>query len=232
MKLLAYVRISTQNQDKGFSLESQKGSIKAYCSLYNHDIIDYTEDIGTGSIQNDGLKSILSRLINENLDGIIVDKIDRLFRNTEELLKILRNLKEQGKTFISVHEQFDVSTITGELSVTVLSAFAEFEKKRIRERILAGKQAKKDAGGFIGGTVPFGYRSESKVTNEGKHIKVLVPEEVEQDVIKFIHSQRGDGDSYATIAHNLNQNGYRTKRKRFFTATQVFRVTKDKKIRL
>ena len=224
INLIAYIRISTQNQDKGFSLESQKASIIGYCQLYSHEIVDFTEDRGTGSIKNTGLKSVLNRIVKENLDGIIVDKVDRLFRNTEELLKTVRELEEQGKIFISVQEQFDVSTIGGKLSLTVISAFAEFEKNRIRERILTGKKAKKEAGGFIGGAVPFGYRSEERVTSDGKHIKLLIPDEAEQYIITIIQNQRSEGSSFAVIANQLNKTGYHTKRKKLFTATQVFRV--------
>jgi site-specific DNA recombinase len=228
MKLIAYLRVSTQSQDKnGFSLESQKASIIGYCNLYNHEIIAFKQDKATGSVKNKGLKSLLKKLYNEGLDGIIVDKIDRLFRNAMEVLKTVDELNKKGKILISVKEQFDISTPSGQLSVAVISAFAEFEKNRIRERILTGKHAKKEAGGFTGGTVPFGKKAVTQVTEDGKYIKVLLPDEKEQNIIEIIKVQRQEGNSFSRIAAYLNENGYKTKRNKLFTATQVFRVIKN-----
>lgn len=224
MKLLGYVRVSTTNQANGFSLESQKESIENYCKLYGHEVIQFYQDKNSGAFINNGLKKLLKELTKQTLDGIIVDKLDRLFRNTEELLKTVRVIKDNGKVLISVKEQFDITTISGQLSLTVISAFAEFEKSRIRERIITGKTAKKQAGGFIGGTVPFGYSSEKIINSEGKEIKILVENDSEQAVIQLSKELRTLGKSFSSIAKLLNEQGYRTKRKKKFTATQVFRI--------
>lgn len=227
MRLLAYIRVSTVNQDiQGFSLDSQKTKITNYSQTYSHEIVDFKEDMASGSKKNKGLKELLKKLFSqENLDGIIVDKLDRLFRSAEEVLKTVRELKAKNKTLISVTEQFDISTAFGQLALTVISGFSEFEKERIKERILTGKNSKKSIGAFTGGSIPFGYKSVDKVI-KGKKVRVLVSLESEQKIISLVFKQRESHKSYREIAEFLNENGYKTKKRKKFSSTQVHRILK------
>jgi site-specific DNA recombinase len=230
MQLLAYLRVSTKNQERGFSLEDQQKCIEQYCTLYQHTIRAVHKDAATGAKKNQGLRALLRKLYKEDLDGVIVDKLDRLFRNTEELLKTARILSEKGKSLISIKENFDFSTAPGKLILTVFSGIGEFEKSRIKERITQGKQTKKDAGGFTGGTIPFGYRVAVKHLKQDKTIKILITDEKEQEVISLIRRLRGQNKSYSMIATFLNDQGFTTKRKKKFTSTQVFRAMKSPQI--
>lgn len=227
MRLLAYIRVSTVNQDiQGFSLESQKSQIMSYAVTYSHEIVGFKEDTASGSKKNKGLKELLKKLFSqENLDGIIVDKLDRLFRSAEEVLKTVRELKAKNKTLISVSEHFDISTPFGQLALTVISGFSEFEKERIKERILTGKKTKKSIGAFTGGSIPFGYKSVEKII-KGKKVRVLVSLESEQKVVALVLKQRESNKSYREIAEFLNEHGYKTKKRKQFTSTQVHRILK------
>lgn len=233
MELVAYIRCSTKQQDKSYTLQEQEKSIRLYCDLYKHDLFDIKSDTATGGKVNKGLEQLLDIVYsNENVHGIIVDKLDRLFRNTEELLKTIRLLKEKNKVFISVKEQIDISNPSGELLLTVLGAIATFEKSRIKERVLNGKQAKKEVGGYVAGNVPLGYKSTSVNLSGGKMIKKLVQDEQEQELIKIIKNHRRSGKGWTQIATWLNSNGYRTKKNKAFTATQIYNVFNFKPVLL
>jgi site-specific DNA recombinase len=233
MNLVGYIRCSTKLQDSSYTLEEQDKSIQSYCNLYKHNLIGVNKDIGSGSKINSGLKELLDLVYsNKDINGIIVDKLDRLFRNTEELLKTIRELKSQCKVFISVKEQLDISTPAGFLMLSVLGSLSEFEKSRISERVILGKKSKKEVGGFVGGTVPFGYQSVTKTFLDGKTIKELVKDSNEQNVITKIKNHRRAGKTWTEIANYLNASGFKTKRGKQFTATHIYNVFNNKLILL
>ena len=55
-------------------------------------------------------------------------------------------------------EEFDTGTATGRLMLTMLSGFASHEREVIRERSVAGTNRVAEAGAWMGGIVPYGYR--------------------------------------------------------------------------
>src|SRR5450755_2082816 len=57
-------------------------------------------------------------------------------------------------------EEFDSQTPTGRLMITMLSGFAAHEREVIRERSMAGTARKAEAGIWLGGVVPYGYRKD------------------------------------------------------------------------
>lgn len=223
MNLIGYVRISTVKQDSGFSIESQKESILSYCSLYNHNLLEFYEDRASGTTRNKGLLNALEKLYNGNFQGIIVDKLDRLFRNTRDLLLLVEEFKKRGKVLISIKEQFDLSSPTGELCLVILSGFAEFERNRIKERVLTGKNSKRKLGAFTGGTIKYGYQSVSKKV-KGKNIKILIEDSKEQEIISIMRSEREKGKSFREISDILNNKGIKTRRRKQFCGSTVFRI--------
>lgn len=72
---------------------------------------------------------------------------------------MLQKLKERG---VSLHMIDLGGDVTGngisKLLFTILSAVAEAERDRIRERITDVKRDQRQRGRYLGGRVPFGYR--------------------------------------------------------------------------
>ena len=73
------------------------------------------------------------------------------------------------------------------LVFTILSAVAEAERARIRERIADVKRDQRSRGRFLGGRRPFGYR----VTDEG----VLEPCEEERKALSAMRRMQKAGKS-------------------------------------
>lgn len=71
-------------------------------------------------------------------DTFIVHSMDRLARNSEDMLRIVRELKDKGVTVKFIKERLVFSAGTDnamdELMFTMLSAFSQFERSLIRER--------------------------------------------------------------------------------------------------
>jgi hypothetical protein len=71
-------------------------------------------------------------------DTVVVFKFDRFGRSTSHLIRSLETFRALGVDFISISESVDTSTPMGKMMFTLLSAFAEFERATITERINAG----------------------------------------------------------------------------------------------
>src|SRR5262249_38764165 len=96
----------------------------------------------------------------------------------------------------------DSSSSMGRMFLTLLAAFAEFERNVISERTASALQFKKRSG-MLYNHLPFGFNAEG-----GN----LVPDSTEQAVIARMKTLREAGASYKTIADTLNGEGIPTKR--------------------
>ena len=69
---------------------------------------------------------------------LLVWKLDRLGRSLAHLVRLLEDLRACNVELVSFSEGLDFTTTTGKLLYQMLSAFAEFERDCIRERVRAG----------------------------------------------------------------------------------------------
>jgi len=81
---------------------------------------------------------------------IAVYRLDIYARSTIELLLEIQKLVKKGIEFHSLSEQLDFGSASGRLHLAILSAFAEFERSLLRERVILGQQRAKQQGIKIG----------------------------------------------------------------------------------
>jgi len=141
MKLLGYVRVSTVKQSRQFSLSAQKESIQEYCKMKKHKLAAIEEEsrsaVGERPVFDETLNLVLE---NDNIDGLIIAKLDRMGRSVKDLADIGERLKEKGKQLISVHDNLDTSTANGRLLFNMLAAIAEYERELLLERTKEGRK--------------------------------------------------------------------------------------------
>ncbi|BDC38938.1 recombinase family protein [Paraburkholderia terrae] len=140
-KQIGYVRVSSVDQNTDRQLDTVK--------------LDKTfTDKASGKDTN---RPQLAACLDYCRDGdtLHVHSIDRLARNTENLLQIVRDLTERG---VSVRFEKENLTFNGgdskspmdELMLTMLAGFAQFERSMIRERQREGIAIAKDKGVYKG----------------------------------------------------------------------------------
>jgi DNA invertase Pin-like site-specific DNA recombinase len=124
-----------------------------------------------------------------------------MFRSSLDALNVLSTLKDRG---VSLHMIDLGGDVTGngisKLVFTILSAVAEAERDRIRERVKDVKKDQKARGRYLGGIVPFGYR-----LGEDSEL-VEVPEQ--QEAISEMKALQADGKSLRTIAEVMKTKGH------------------------
>ncbi|MBD2214694.1 recombinase family protein [Nostoc linckia FACHB-104] len=217
MKLVGYVRVSSESQAENTSLREQRQKIEAYCYAFNHELLQIFEEVGSGKNTTHRPQFLEAlKLVSESADGIIAAKLDRLARNTRDVLALVDDvLQPQRKALILLDLQVDTTTPQGYMILTVMSAVAKLERDIINERTQGGRRAKADNGGYAYGAPAFGQKA---VDGE------LIPDLEELDAIEAIRKHHKSGKSFGAISQWMNINGYKTKLGRQWHPNSVKRV--------
>lgn len=221
-KALGYIRVSTQEQVKGFGLDVQERAIRAYCKANKLELVDVLRDEGrSGSNGLDtrvGLADALARLKAGEAELLVVYRIDRLARDLILQETLVQRLRDQGTPVRSASEpdlDTDTDDATKVLIRQIIGAVAQYERTVIRGRMMSGKAAKKEQGGFLGGRAPYGFRIV-----DGD----VVTDDAEQEVVALVGQLRNAGMSLRQIGAELDQRGYRPRDGAAWHPTTVRRI--------
>lgn len=112
---VAYIRCSSVDQNEA----------RQMAALEKYDIDKYFVEKQSGRTMNrEALKELLD-YVREG-DTVYIKDFSRLSRSTKDLLNLIDQFEEKGVALVSDKEQFDTSTSTGKLMVTMLAAINEF----------------------------------------------------------------------------------------------------------
>ena len=140
-----YARVSTLKQAvKGNSLDDQRKALKEAGAE------EIVWDSYTGTkIDRPNFSSLIEKLTPG--DKLIVTKLDRFARTAVDGGAIVRDLHARGVTVQIINMGVADNTPMGKLMVTMLLAFAEFERDMIVERTQAGKAVARANGKQVDG---------------------------------------------------------------------------------
>lgn len=211
-----YIRVSTERQVEGYSIEGQITQIEQYCQFNGYELVDIYADRGISgkSMNRPELQRMLNDAKNGKLDCVMVYKTNRLARNTSDLLTIVEELHRQNVEFFSLSERMEVKNSTGKLMLQILASFSEFERNTILENIYNG-QHQRALEGYYQGNLPLGYN------NIPDNKKELMINQHEANIVKYIFESYAKGHGYRKIANALNHKGYVTKKGNPFSISAV-----------
>ncbi|WP_248498234.1 cassette chromosome recombinase CcrB [Staphylococcus haemolyticus] len=212
----AYIRVSTERQVEGYSIEGQITQIEQYCQFNSYELVDIYADRGISgkSMNRPELQRMLNDAKNGKLDCVMVYKTNRLARNTSDLLTIVEELHRQNVEFFSLSERMEVKNSTGKLMLQILASFSEFERNTILENIYTG-QHQRALEGYYQGNLPLGYN------NIPDNKKELMINQHEANIVKYIFESYAKGHGYRKIANALNHKGYVTKKGNPFSISAI-----------
>lgn len=134
MRLFGYARVSTSQQSLDIQFKVLKGAGVKESRIFS--------DKGSGSNTNrKGLE--LLRLKVEDGDVVLVKKLDRLGRDTADMIHLIKEFEEQGVAVKFLDDGISTEGEMGKMVVTILSAVAQAERHRILERTNEGRQEAK-----------------------------------------------------------------------------------------
>lgn len=133
-------------------LVNQVNFLKDYAKLRQWAVADiYIDEDYTGANQNRPDFQRMSEDVRfRKFDVVLVYKVDRLGRNTEEGLAYHRFLKDHKVDLHSATEPFDTTTAVGRLMFRTYLNYAEYERDIISERTTHALKQKKEAGVKLG----------------------------------------------------------------------------------
>lgn len=137
MRLFGYARVSTSNQ----SLDIQVKALEA-ANVESHRI--FTDKATGANIDRPGLKAIRDKV--EKGDVVIVKKLDRLGRDTQDMIAIINEFQAHGVSVRFLDDGISTEGAMGKMVITILSAVAEAERARILERTNEGRMEAKAKG--------------------------------------------------------------------------------------
>lgn len=131
--IYGYARVSTNGQSKdGNSLEDQTQALQQYgCQ----EII--TEAFTGKTMERPQFQLLLKKL--QPADTLVVTKLDRFARTAIDGAATVRRLFDRGVRVHILNMGLVENTLTGNLILTVMLAFAEYERGMIVERTQTGK---------------------------------------------------------------------------------------------
>ena len=147
MKAAIYARVSTCEQ----TCDNQLFELRCYVEARGWAGTEFVDaGVSGAKDKRPALDALLKDAKRRRFDVVLVWKLDRLGRSLQHLLFLVEELQTLGIALVSLGESIDATTPAGRLQFHVLSAVAQFERDRIRERVITGLQRAKRQGTRLG----------------------------------------------------------------------------------
>lgn len=182
IKIVIYTRFSPRpNADKCDSCEKQQERCESYCRARGYDVMEYDiyedKDVSGGTLSRPQLLAAIDAL--GEGDILVVDSIDRLSRDMLVALTIRHEIDRKGAKIEYANGTPNKSTPEGKLFSHILSAFAAYERDRVRFATSRGMK-RRQANGEWFGKPPIGWMLDPK------NSKKLIQNELEIRAIRKI----------------------------------------------
>ena len=215
-KQIAYYRVSTAKQGKsGLGLEAQKRAVADYLNGGAWELIGEFVEVESGKVDCRPQLNEALRMCKLTGATLVVAKLDRLSRN----VAFLANLQESRVQFVAA----DMPE-ANELTIHIMAAVAQAERKAISRRTKEALAAAKARGTKLGGN-----RGNLEDLRKGASASALVRTQRSIDRARelwaFIEQARSEGAlSLRRLAAHLNDKGIPASRGGAWSANQVARV--------
>ena len=231
LRVAAYARVSTDKDDQANSFESQVKYFSEYIErqegwslvkVYSDEGIS-----GTNTKKRDGFNEMIEDALSGKIDAILTKSVSRFARNTLDSIGYTRQLMAHNVFVVFMTDGIDTRQDDAELRLTIMSALAQDESRKISENVKWG-QTQKMKQGVVFGRNLLGYRVEKG--------KLYLVEEEAEIVKKIFHKYLIEGKGTHIIARELKEEGIkpydpdgRAKYKNDWSNTQILRVLRNEK---
>lgn len=162
LRAALYPRVSTEEQAKyGLSIHDQQHDLERYAKSNGMKVVGVFADAGFSARKKiekrPAMLALLEAVRRDEVDIILVTKLDRWFRNIGEYYKVQEILDAHNVSWQAIYEDYETTTAAGRLKINIMLAVAQDEADRTSERIKKineGKRARREA---LTGDKPLGY---------------------------------------------------------------------------
>lgn len=193
-----YVRVSSEEQTKGYSLESQEMRCRDYAAQQGYTVIGVAKDVESGEqLDRQGLMQVIETATTNPFDVLIVYDLDRFSRGGPAHCAILETqFERKGVTVEFVLGNFNGDSAEATLAKYLKQSISWYENQQRRERTMRGRiTAAKHGKVLTGARPPYGY-----IYTQGR----LSIEPEEADIVRRIFQELLEGVSARKIAEHLS----------------------------
>ncbi len=216
-RAVIYLRVSTAKQagraedPEGYSLPAQREACERKAEQLGAEIVGTYVDKGESAktAERPEFQRMLAHIReNQDVDYVILDKIDRFARNRRDDANLMFELKACGAQLVSVKENID-ETPAGELLHAIMAGIAEFYSRNLGTEAVKGMTQKAKSGGTPG-RAPLGYINVPKRI-DGREIRSVEPDPERAPLIKWAFEQYATGQwTLITLTDALAEKGLTT----------------------
>lgn len=226
--VVTYCRVSSEEQaQKDISIPAQRKALRRWVDekpdhQLLHEFVDEGESAYAPADKRPGFCEMISFCRRNNLDHILVHKLDRFSRNREESILFKSLLRKHGVTVVSITESYDPETPQGFLYEGMIEVINQFYSMNLATETMKGMRENAERGYHNGGRTPYGYRVE-KVMVGGREHRTLVPgPEEEVAVVREIFDLAVSHRLGAKrIANALNSKGVPAPRSKHWNGSSI-----------
>lgn len=180
-KAALYVRCSKEEQAKfGDTIEAQTEDLKEFARQHHLQVVDIYIDEGHTARKKYNKRKEFVRMLHDvelhKFQYIIFTKLDRWFRNISDFYKIQEILDNNGVTWLTALERYEMETTNGRLNVNIRLSVAQDEADRDSDRIKDVFRLKVKKGEAITGSLPIGLTigEENKVIVDPDTVQIVL----------------------------------------------------------
>lgn len=224
MRVVSYLRVSSRGQIDGDGPERQRETIEKFAKAHDLEIVQEFFERGvsgtTESLDRPAFADLVTMVSRrQNIDAIVVERIDRLARDLMVSELLLAECRKAGlKVFAADRgELVDIASNdcdpSQKLIRQVIAAIAEFEKSVLVRRLAIGRARKEARTGKPVGEKPFGY----------------YPQEAETINYVAALAMQDPRPSYRDIARAASEAGFRSRSGGVLNPGTIFRILEARK---
>lgn len=204
---VVYVRVSSNEQVLGYSLDNQEKFCSEFSQKAGHSILKiFREEGESAKTANRTQLQLMMRFCEKykkQIGRVVVYKVDRLSRVTGDYLALKTFFNKLGISLVSATENLE-DTPGGKFYETLLSAAAEFDNNVRAQRTIEGMKARL-LKGLWSGIAPWGYVNTLDETKS----KIIAPHPEKAPIVKMLFEKYATGKytfpELAAMANKLGQ---------------------------
>jgi DNA invertase Pin-like site-specific DNA recombinase len=173
VKVALYARVSTLN---GQDPEVQLVPLRAHVAQRGWEIAEEFVDVGISGSKD--RRPALDRMMKAAWAGqfraVLVWRFDRFARSTKHLITALETFRSVNVSFVSLQEQFDLTSPIGAAMFTIIGAMGQLERDLVIERVRAGLDRARAKGVRLGRPrTPIDLGRVVAMRAEGKSVRAV-----------------------------------------------------------
>lgn len=226
IKAIAYIRVSSEKQVENYSLDFQDRILKRYAETNSIKLVRVFREEGYSATNTNrpAYKEMIKYLEENDIDVILVHKLDRLHRDETNMFNDLKRFKESRIKVIAVADGIDTSDDSAGLATAMLAAIGANFSRNLSRETRKGLTSAAENCLHTGGKPPYGFKLD-------RETMLLEIDETTAPAVRKMFELYADGFGTSDIIKWLKGHGYKTAKGNDFKANALNEIFHNEKYR-